>query len=120
MPTYFSHENYKSFQRQLNNYGYTKLHNSSKQENTVYVRTTGDQLTDMDPVELLQLRPVFERSTLQRAKRTQSKGDTKPKKAAKKDAPASGVGRRRAEEGALAQGQGAEAVRGGPSGSHAS
>ena len=55
------------------------------------MRIKGDQLTDMDPVELLQLRPVLERSTLRRAKRTRRKGDKKAKKAAKKDAPATPV-----------------------------
>ncbi|KAH8067167.1 sodium/hydrogen exchanger family-like protein [Aureococcus anophagefferens] len=86
LPTYFRHEHYSSFQRQLNNFGYNKLHKSSSPQNSVYVRIKGDQLTDMDPVELLQLRPVLERSTLRRAKRTRRKGDKKAKKAAKKDA----------------------------------
>ncbi|KAH8046911.1 sodium/hydrogen exchanger family-like protein [Aureococcus anophagefferens] len=61
LPTYFRHEHYSSFQRQLNNFGYNKLHKSSSPQNSVYVRIKGDQLTDMDPVELLQLRPVLER-----------------------------------------------------------
>ena len=108
MPTYFRHEHYSSFQRQLNNvrgaaspglarasfpppvgefspapaqFGYNKLHKSSSPQNSVYVRIKGEQLTDMDPVELLQLRPVLERSTLRRAKRSRRKGD---KKAGKK------------------------------------
>ena len=48
--------------RQLNNFGFNKQHKSASPLNSVYVRIKGEQLADVDVVELLHLRPVLERS----------------------------------------------------------
>ena len=47
-------------------FGFNKLHKSSSRQGSVYVRVKGEQLKNMDFVELLQLRPVLERNASRR------------------------------------------------------
>jgi hypothetical protein len=77
LPTYFRHTHYSSFQRQLNNFGYNKLHKSSSPTNSVYVKVKGDAMVVAS--DLLKLRPVLERSTeLRRSGKREAGGSPTP------------------------------------------
>ena len=60
LPSYFRHQHYSSFQRQLNNFGFNKQWKSASPMNSVYVRVKGEPLAGVDVSELVRLRPVLE------------------------------------------------------------
>ena len=66
MPLYYKHNNYASFQRQLNNFGYHRkfahfVVNNSGQLDTVYHKLGTPMSSDIE--DLLTLRPVLERTS---------------------------------------------------------
>ena len=95
MPLYYKHNNYASFQRQLNNFGYHRkfahfVVNNSGQLDTVYHKLGTPMSSNIE--ELLHLRPVLERTSDKKREEEARQQGLPPTAAGAPDAPASNGG----------------------------